>query len=85
MPTVRLGNSAALHRGEVLEGDRVTTLAIHDDDPLDTRMRTITHTDGLWPQVSASTPTWVSSDDPELEAALAEHYGCPIGEPDDTK
>lgn len=28
-------------------------------------------------------PTWVKADNPELEAALAAAFGCPVGYPDD--
>lgn len=89
MPIVRLGNHAALNNGAVLDGERITTIQPPDDDPHDERMRNITHADGLWARVSAAPPTWVECDDPELEQALAEHFGCRIGEiepaPDDAR
>jgi hypothetical protein len=81
MPIVRLGNKAALDRGRVIEGNQVTTVTIHDEDDLDTRMRTITHPDGLWPNVSSAPAAWVESDDEDLAGALAEHFRCPIGAP----
>lgn len=34
-----------------------------------------------WRSHSAGFPAWVESDDPALEAALAEHFGCPVGCP----
>lgn len=86
MPIVRLGNTACRARdsyGHVLQGNRVTTVPIYDEDLLADRMRTITHPDGLWPSESSAPAAWVESDDPELETALAEHFGCPIGQPDD--
>lgn len=82
MPVVRLGNHAALHEGKILGGNRVTTIPIYDEDDLPTRMRTITHADGLWPAVSAAPAVWVECDDAELGLALAAHFTCPIGEPD---
>lgn len=81
MPTVRLGNTAALHQGQVLEGNRVTTVPFVDEDDLAMRVRTLTHSDGLWPRVSAAAPAWVTCDDPDLELAIAAHFSCPIGEP----
>jgi len=81
MPTVRLGNKAALDRGQVIEGNQVTTMNVLDEDDLATRIRTITHADGLWPRMSSAPPAWVECDDPELEAALAEQFGCPVGRP----
>lgn len=83
MPIIRLGNKAALDdRGRTLDDPQITTITIMDEDDLDTRMRTITHADGLWPRVSAAPASWVSSDDPDLELALAAHFSCPIGEPE---
>lgn len=86
MPIVRLGNQASLDKdrwGRPLEGNRVTTITILDEDSTETRLRTILHDDGLWPRVSAAPAAWVASDDAELESALAEHFNCPIGEPAD--
>lgn len=83
MPIIRLGNKAALdERGRTLDDPQITTITIMDEDDLDTRMRTITHADGLWPRVSGAPASWVSSDDPDLELALAAHFACPIGEPE---
>lgn len=82
MPTVRLGNRAAIDRGQILDGNRVTTVQILDENDLWTRMRTITHADGLWPSMSVHPAAWVESDDPQLEAALSAHFGCPVGMPD---
>lgn len=82
MPTARLGNRAAIDRGQILEGNRVTTVHILDEDSLSERMRTLTHADGLWPNMSVHPAAWVECDDPELEAALATHFGCPVGMPE---
>lgn len=82
MPTVRLGNRAALDRGQILSGNRVTTVLIVDDDPLESRVRTVAHADGLWPTVSAAPPVWVTCEDPDLQAALADAFGCPVGQPE---
>lgn len=84
MPIVRLGNHAALHNGRVVPGQQVTTVHVPDVDSHHDRMRTITHPDGLWNAVSDhDSPAWVCCDDEELEAALAAHYGCRVGGPDD--
>jgi len=83
MPTVRLGNHAALDPdGNTVPGQQITTIHIPDTDPHEDRMRNITHRDGLWSRLAAEPPAWVASDDPELEAALARHFDCPAGEPD---
>lgn len=85
MPVVRLGNTACLDRdssGAVLGGNRVLDVTILDEDDTSTRMRTLTHEDGIWPRHSSAPAAWVESDDPALEAALSDHFGCPVGCPD---
>lgn len=87
MATAWLGNKAPLEldkAGNPLSGKLITKIGnIHEDDDLEAQMRTITHADGLWPRVSFAPAAWVECDDPKLEKALAEHFGCPIGRPDD--
>lgn len=84
MRIVKLGNSAAIDRGKHLPGRRVTTVVIQDEASLPQRMRTITHADGIWPHHSWEPAAWVECDqDNELQTALAEHFDCPIGRPDD--
>lgn len=81
MPTVLLGNNAPrdLRTGELasLGMETVTVFQVPEEDPHDHRMRNITHQDGLWPQVSGGSPTWVACDDPALQEALARHFNCP--------
>lgn len=79
MPTVRLGNTAPVDKGQLLDGNRVTTVRIMDEKDTATRMRTLTHADGLWPAMSMRPAAWVECDDAELESALAEYFKCPIG------
>lgn len=86
MATVVLGNPSAIFAGMPIPGEQITTANIPDSDPLASKLRTITHGDqhtaGIWPTHStAPAPSWVESDDPELAAAIAEHYGCPVGRP----
>lgn len=87
VPNLRLGNPAALDQGRPLPGDRVTTAHLPDDWTLSEQIRSVVHDEGgpltgFWvAHSSAPGPSWVASDSPELEKALAEHYGCPIGEP----
>lgn len=82
MPVIRLGNKAALDRGQVIEGNQITTVSVYDEDTLEARMRTLTHDDGLWPRMSSAPAAWVECpDDSDLESALASHFSCPIGEP----
>lgn len=84
MLIVKLGNSAAIDKVKHLPGKRITTVVIQDEDTLPQRVRTITHVDGIWPQHSPEPAAWVECpEDEELQATLAEHFGCPIGRPDD--
>lgn len=82
MPVVRLGNHSPLDpKGQAVPGPLVTTVVFPVDEDLPTRMRTLTHADGLWVCHSAAPASWVESDDPELEAAISQHFNCPIGRP----
>lgn len=84
MPLIRLGNSSAVDRGQPLPGNRVTTVQVRDEDDTETRVRTITHADGLWPRMSMAPAAWVECPgDSELESALSEFFNCPVGEPAD--
>jgi hypothetical protein len=83
MRIVKLGNTAALDAGMRMEGKRVTTLKMGGEETLQERMRTITHPDGIWPHHSRQPAAWVESNDSELALALSEHFGCPIGRPQD--
>jgi hypothetical protein len=80
MAVVRLGNRAALYKDEVIPGDFVTEITVHDDvDAHHDQVRNITHVDGLWPRFSAEPATWVSCEElPRLELALSAHFDCPI-------
>lgn len=84
MTVVRLGNPAAVTAGSrVPLGEQVTSVSIPDSYTSDEKVQTVTHQDGVWAAHSdAPGPSWVESDDPELAAALAARYGCPIGRPD---
>ena len=82
MPTVTLGNSAALDRGEPMTGDRITTAVIPEEHTFAEMLASITAADGVWANHSrAAAPSWVESDNETLAAAVASHYGCPIGRP----
>lgn len=84
MPIVRMGNHAALLKGSVVDGEQITEIFASDADTLDEQMRTIVHSDGLWSTLSAhDKPKWVWSNEKDLESALARHYECPVGEPQD--
>lgn len=85
MAIARLGNVAAIDRGQLLPGNRITTFNLREDgSPLEERLQDITNADGLWAHMSLAAPAWVESDDVALAWALAGHYGCPVGRPDDT-
>ena len=96
MPVIRLGNTAVrevvgadadgtpIHRRYSGQSTCVITLPADDDGwTHDERVRTVAHTDGHWTAHSSAPPAWVESDDPDLEAALADHFGCPVGQPAD--
>lgn len=54
------------------------------------RFLAITHDDGanrgIWvhhkEQSGSVKPIWIESDDPEFARQIADHYGCPVGRPD---
>jgi hypothetical protein len=89
MPRVYLGNPSPIFNGRAVEdSNAVTMVSIPDCKSLDDMVRDIGHDDGssntgLWRQHSArDTPSWVACDEnPELEAAIAGHFGCPAGRP----
>lgn len=83
MITVRLGNSAAREPGRIIPGNQITTVRLPEQHDDAARLRNIIHADGLWEAHSALPAAWVESDDPELEKALADHFNCPVGQPDD--
>jgi hypothetical protein len=81
MPVVRLGNRAAVYKDDVIEGDFVSEITVHDADPHHDQVRNITHVDGLWSKLSSEPATWVSCAElPRLEQALAAHFDCPVVE-----
>ncbi len=84
MAHVRIGNPEPLdhNTGEPAEGPLVTEMHPGEHMPLADQFLAITHSGGVWAKHSAAHPSWVWSDKPELEALLASHYGCPIGEPE---
>ena len=48
----------------------------------DERVENVVHDDGFWRAHSSKPAAWVECPgDPELERALASHFGCPIGRP----
>ncbi len=82
MPTVRLGNRSPLDsKGQPAPGPLVTTVVFPADEDLPTRMRTLTHDDGLWRCHSSAPASWVETNDAELAEAIAQHFNCPIGRP----
>lgn len=89
MPRVYLGNPYPIFNGRAVEDNTaITMVSVPECKSLDHMVRDIAHDDGspntgLWRQHSGrDIPTWVACDDsPELEAALADHFGCPAGRP----
>lgn len=83
MPVVRLGNHAAIYKDQILDGEFIAEITVHDDDGHHDQFRNITHTDGLWAQMSAAPAAWVSCPElPRLEIALAAHFDCPVHDGD---
>lgn len=94
MPFVRLGNvgvrevigadddGTPIHRRYT--GQETTVMGFPTDEDgwtHDERVRTVVHADGHWSAHSSKSPAWIESDDPDLQAAMAEHWACPVGEP----
>jgi hypothetical protein len=82
MATVYLGNPGPIFNGQPTDDpDAITKVVIPDGRSLDSAIRDIIHSDGLWQIHSTRPPAWVESDTPELAEAIAKHFGCPIGRP----
>jgi hypothetical protein len=91
MPYVKLGNPAAMYApGGVLTplapaGEELITRSWQPPSyTLDEMVHNLAHpAEGQWnSHSSARRPTWVWSDDPELAAALADAFGCPVRDDD---
>ena len=89
MPNVYLGNPFPIFNGRpVADPTAITRVSVPDCKSLADAVRDIAHdngdtNNGLWLSHSAAAaPSWVECDEnPELEAALAQRFGCPIGRP----
>jgi hypothetical protein len=91
MPRVVLGNPFPIFNGQaVTDPTAITQIDVPEGKPVQENLRTISYDDGhggnsgLWLSHSwKKAPAWVHCpDDPELEAAIAEHYGIPRGTPE---
>lgn len=83
MPVVRLGNPAGLDAGKQIEGVTETDAQLPEHWDSTRLFNSVTAADGIWKNHSgASAPSWVESDDKDLEQALSRHYGCPVGRPE---
>lgn len=80
---VLLGNNSALDAGKPLPGNLITSVRIPELYDPERALRAIAHDDGCWVRHSSGPPVWVESTDLDLAAAVAAHYGCPLGRPDD--
>lgn len=84
---IHLGNVAALDNGQLMPAGWRTTEAqfpigrTHAERLADV-VDVSKASNGFWAAHSAAPPAWVESNDPQLEADVAAHYGCPIGRPD---
>jgi hypothetical protein len=84
MPNVVFGNRSALDRGQPIPGEQVTELSLPGCYTFDECLRSVVHSDGMWRKHSAEPPMWVESDDDDLAEKIAEHFGCPVGRPDNS-
>jgi hypothetical protein len=80
---VLMGNVAARDSGKPLGGARITQVGIPDGTTFSEGLRDITHEDGVWVRHSSKPPAWVVADNKLFAEVLAEHYGCPVGRPED--
>jgi hypothetical protein len=88
------GAHAVVHAGDVLPvaplgtvirtdlGQQVTTASPPEDVSTDEQVLAVA---AFFAHQSTKPPAWVESDDPELAAACAEHFGCPVGSPENWK
>lgn len=88
MPRVLLGNPGAVDAGRPIPGHQITTVDLPGSYTRAEQLRTLFHLDattqGVWPSHStAAAPSWVECpEDTELETAISEYCGCPVGRPD---
>lgn len=66
-----------------IEGQQITTINVPDGTPFLEALTTVVARNGVWNYHSDEPPAWVESNDAELESAIAKHYGCAIGMPED--
>lgn len=73
----RMGNSAPVHYSTT-EGELWTDIDFPDGISVDEAVVTVTDPNGVWVNQSLQRPLYVASDNPELELALSNFYGCEI-------
>lgn len=86
MPRALIATHTPLDRGRPMPDSgsvAITFVFPEGQDTLAEQMRTLVHPDGLWSQHSGSPAVWVECDDGTLGSAIAEHFSCPVGRPDD--
>jgi hypothetical protein len=85
--TIWLGNRDAIEivQGEegperrTLPGNRCTRVEPHPGLTIPELIRDLSHHNGIWQAHSnADGPAWVASTDPDVAAAIAAVYGCPV-------
>ena len=85
-----LGNRDAMDAGTPMPvGRRATRCMFPDTWPPADLLTAVTHPEqGVWARhaLPGASPAWVASDNPQVAAALADHYGCPVRtlEPEET-
>jgi hypothetical protein len=77
---VQLGNRHPIH----VNHPSITLVVLPDEPP--PNLLDITDPGGIWANQSRDPrPAWIEADNAEFVQRLAEHYGSPIGRPDDWK
>lgn len=77
---IELGNTHPLG----VDHPSVTLINVPDGDTADEALRTIVHSDGIWPKESSEpAPAWVEADDEAFARRLAAYYDVPVGRPED--
>jgi hypothetical protein len=77
------GVNEVLYKSREDLGKRTTTMSLNevdiDDNP--SRSMNLALAIRFWGQESDKPPLWVEGDDELLVALVADHFGCPIGQP----
>lgn len=82
---VNIPDEAYTHTAGLSGRDLLLKLAQGQHTPEHEIFENLLHRDGQWAAHSSEPPSWVWSDDEDLERLLSEAYGCPRGRPSDVE